>query len=1663
MANDQKLREYLRRATTDLQETRRRLREAEDGLHEPIAIVGMGCHYPGGITSPEDLWRVVDEGTDVVGQFPTDRGWDLETLYDPAPGRPGRSYVREGGFLYDAADFDAAFFGLSPREAPETDPQQRLLLETSWEAIERAGIDPATLKGSRTGVFAGLMYHDYAGGSTAGSLVSGRLAYTFGFEGPALTVDTACSSSLVALHLAAQALRTGECTLALAGGVTVMAGPEMFIEFSRQRGLARDGRCKSFAGAADGAGWSEGAGVLLLERLSDARRNGHPVLAVVRGSAVNQDGASNGLTAPNGPAQQRVIRQALAHARLSAREVDTVEAHGTGTRLGDPIEAQALLATYGQEHDADRPLWLGSIKSNMGHAQAAAGVGGIIKMVQAIRHRTLPRTLHVDEPTPQVDWSAGHVRLLTEPMPWHTDGPRRAGVSSFGLSGTNAHVIIEEAAEETAADTAGATGEEPGAGTPPIVPGTLPWVLSARDEPALRSAAARLHTRLTTDDDPATAIDVAHSLATTRAVFDHRAVITGPDRDTLLRRLDTLAAGEETTGLLHGTAQDHTGRTAFLFAGQGSQRLGMAQELSASFPVFAQALDDVCAELDQHLDRPLREAMWQTDDRADLDRTAYAQPALFAIETALFRLLESWGVRPDVLIGHSVGEVAAAHAAGVFTLPDACHLIAVRGRLMQALPGGGAMVAVEATEEEILPRLTDGVAVAAVNGPTAVVLSGDDEAVRRLAGQLAQEGRRTSALKVSHAFHSAHMDPVLAEFRDLVAALPAAAPRLPVVSNLTGRPATAEELTSPDYWVRHARETVRFRDGLTTLDHQGVTTLVELGPGTTLTAMARQCLGDDPASGRAFVPLLRGDRGEEEALTAAAATLHVRGVPLDWSAVTAPWQGRRIDLPTYPFQRRRYWWENDTPAAGTGGAHADTGEPAFWDAVRRGDADTLATALHTDGDEQHASLRTVLPLLATWRARRVEQAAADALTYRIDWRPLPEPAFDAATQAGTWLLVTPAGPHGGSARAWADRLAAALRAHGADPRTIETDPAAMDDPRRAELADTLRAAADDGAPVRAVVSLLALAEAPDTDGGPGPDTLPVTVALAQLLGDTDRIDAPLWCLTRGAVATGGAEDLPHPEQARTWGLGRVVALEHPGRWGGLLDLPKEADERTLARLVAVLGGAAGAEDQIAVRPSGVFARRLARTAPDTTLAGADPTPGSQGWKPTGTTLITGGTGALGAHLARSLARHGAAHLVLTSRRGSDAPGAAELAAELTSLGTRVTLAACDVADRAALAALIDGLPEDQPLTSVFHTAGVLDDGVLESITPERLAGVHRPKADAARHLHELTRDHELTAFVTFSSVAGLLGSAGQGSYAAANAYLDALAHHRRALGLAATSVAWGPWDGGGMATEEASQDRSWWRGLTPMDPELCLTVLRRALDRAAVCVGVVDADWQQLAPSFTATRPSPLLSDLPDVRAAAAAADRDTEASEAPSDLTARLSALTEPERRRELLDLVRGQVALVLGYDGPGTVQPGRAFSELGFDSLTAVEFRNRLGAVTGRQLPATLLFDYANPTTLAEHLHGELCGTADGPSLPVLTDLERLETAVATLPAEEIERGRLAHRLKDLLAAVDHRLAEEAADSTPDDGGATVMTRLDDASAEDVFDFLDKELGIS
>ncbi|WP_323747692.1 type I polyketide synthase [Catenulispora rubra] len=1807
-----KLVRYLKRVTADLHQTRRRLAELTEAAAEPVAIVGVACRFPGGARSPEELWDVVAGGIDVIGEFPRDRGWDLDSLFDDDPGRSGTSYLRQGGFLADVAGFDAGFFGISPREALAMDPQQRVMLEVSWEALERAGIDPAVLRGEPVGVFTGAVGTDYrtdidtipegvdsylmTGG--LGGVLSGRVAYVLGLEGPAISVDTTCSSSLVALHLAVRSLRSGESSLALAGGVTVMATADAFVGFSRQRGLAADGRCKSFAASADGTGWSEGAGVLVLERLSDAVRNGRRIWAVVRGSAINQDGASNGLTAPSGPSQQRVIRAALADAGLDPADVDAVDAHGTGTRLGDPIEAQALLATYGRKRGDAEPLWLGSVKSNLGHAQAAAGVAGVIKMVMALRHGVLPRTLHVDEPTPQVDWASGAVELLTQARPWpEADRPRRAGVSGFGASGTNAHVILEQAPDSVPArepepePTPAPAPELAPAGLPvsarePVPAGLpvsvsvsvpVPVLVSGRGRAGLAGQAEVLAAFMAEHTELPLA-QIASALIRDRGALPDRAVVLAADRDDATAVLAALARGESRSGAITGRAIDG-GRSAVLFSGQGSQRLGMARGLYERFAMFRESFDAVCAALDAelvgHVDRPVAEAVFGTDPEV-LNQTVFAQAALFAVEVALFRLVEGWGVRPEFVGGHSLGELTAAHIAGVLSLQDAAALVAARGRLMQALPPGGVMVSVAAGFDPVSPLLVPGVDVAAVNGPASVVLSGLREPVSSVAAVLAERGVKTRPLIVSHAFHSALMEPMLAEFEAVARRLEYHRPQIGLVSAVTGEIAEPALVCDPEYWVRHVRQPVLFADAVRALAGAGVSTFLELGPEMVLAAMGEDCLDGLPVPPGAFVPSLRSGQDDLVTMLTALGALHVRGVAVDWLALLAtdsagPAAGA-IDLPTYAFQHQPYWlpaprssadpralglagvghpllgaliedpgsdrtvfsaslslathpWLADHAAGGAVllpgtvfvelAAHAGavTGSPELGELLiekplvvpRRGSvhlavvvgapdpAGRRPVAVHSrDGDldlgapwTRHASghlavdpgvpdfdLTVWPPVDAVAVPEAAEVAYGDLADAGYGYGPafrglravwtrgeeiFAEVELPDAAGSGDGFVVHPAlldacfhagvfrrdhtGPRLVLPFAWNDVRVYATGARELRVRLTPQGP----DTVAVRLADTA------GAPVAAIGSVVARPVDPGVWAGredghedeswtrdalfglewtpfsvPSavPGTLPVP-DVADLTAVEGRVEEDFHTLADRAlelVQDWLARVEPPDRQlvvltppttelgaAAVWGLVRTAQVEHPGRF-----VLVAADDPAAARgLLAAV--AASGETQVELRDGEVLVPRLVRALPagisEARTAGpakpADPRP----LDPAGTVLITGGTGALGRLVARHLVeRHAIRSLILLSRRGPQAPGAHALAAELTGLGARVRVVAGDAADRAALADLLASVPADAPLTAVVHTAGVIDDGVVTALTPDRLRTVLHAKADAALALDEVTLGLDLAAFVLFSSAAGTLGNAGQANYSAANAVLDALAARRRRAGSPATSLAWGGWaEPGGMTAHltEADLRRAGRGGGSPVTAAEGLELFDLGLRAPDPVLIPVKLDLAALASiAETPDALPPLLRGL--VRVPRRAARK------AGPDLRGRLSARAPGERLELLLDVVRAETAGVLGHPTAARVDPDLALSEAGFDSLTSVELRNRLSALTGLRLPVTAIFDHPTPAALARLLLAELFPT---PAAGFQDREEELRRVLATTPMARLADLGVLDRLLGLL----------------------------------------------
>ncbi len=1787
-----------RKMIEQLRQLNRRLRVRSE---EPIAIVGLSCRYPGGVADPEEFWELLVGGGDGISEFPSDRGWDLGALYDPDPDHPGTSYARHGGFLYEAGEFDADHFQISPREALAADPQQRLLLEGAWEAFEDAGINPVSLQGSQTGVFAGIMSSDYGLGAqsepeleglrltgSTSSVASGRVAYAFGLEGPAVSIDTACSSSLVALHLACQALRQGECELALAGGVTVMASPGAFIEFSRLRGVAPDGRCKSFADAADGTGWSEGVGLVVLERLSEARRKGDRVLALIRGSAVNQDGASNGLTAPNGPSQERVIAQALAASGLSPGEVDAVEAHGTGTVLGDPIEAQALIAAYGQDRP-NGPLYLGSVKSNIGHTSAAAGVAGVIKMVLALQHELLPKTLHLGEPSRHVDWSAGAVELLREARPWRANGrPRRAGVSAFGVSGTNAHVILEEAPGLPEPEPAEARDSAPLDGAFAEL-GVLPLLVSARSEVALRAQAQRLGARLR--EDPGLApLDVAFSLASGRAQLERRAVVVGGDPERLLAGLDALACGESGVGLVRGVARDRGG-VVFVFSGQGCQWGGMALGLWESSAVFAAEMDACVGAFAPYLGFSLEDVLRGREGAGVFERVDVLQPALFAVMVSLAALWRSCGVVPGAVVGHSQGEIAAGYVAGGLSLEDAACVVALRSRaLADELSGRGGMVSVALGVDgvgSLLEPFAERVALAAVNGPSSVVVSGEPEALGELLLLCEARGLRAKQIPVDYASHSRQVEVIQGRLEGELAQISPRSGEIPFYSTAVGGVVDTAGLDGA-YWYRSLRQTVLFEQTTRLLLEDSFSAFVEVSPHPVLTMAVEETAeatrGEPDAV--AVIGSLRREQGGLERFLCSLAEAHVHGVQVDWAALFAGRGARRVPLPTYAFQRRRYWLASgvssgDASALGqspTGhpllgaavelpeGGHVFTGRLSLETRPWLGDHAVMGTvivpgtglldlALYVGGQlgcGRVLELTMELPLQlsegdsvqllvsagevnesgerAIGIYSRLEEATNAGMLADGEWichargtLSQMEASSAAAPSAADLSAAAPAGEAGRlvAERSWPPEGAEAVDIEGiydglaergydygaafqrlrrawrrgeevfaesslmeeqrADAGRFGIHPALLDAAFHPLLmsmttgnapilpfawknvrlfaagASTLRArfafsaedttivfevadetgkslvsagsligreisseqlasaagirrdllfrrdwipvsmttAAEDWAlllpggetpaapahahalSARAHESLESLAAGAEREGAPLPALVLVDCSRRDTDADTavaaaahrvlhtvlgliqEWISDERWSysrmvfLTKGTVRAIADDRVSDLVAAALGGLVRSAHSEHPGRFG-LLDI--DDAESSVRALPGALGSR---EAQLALRGGRVLAPRLARAA----YAAAGDTvldPGS-------TALITG-AGGLGGVIARHLvAAHGVGNVILASRRGPGADGAKQIEDELVRLGARVQMVACDVSDRAQVQALIDSVPAGYPLRAVVHTAAVFANGTVGTLTPEMLDRVLSPKLDAALHLHELTAHLDLQAFVMFSSIASVFGGPGQANYAAANAFLDALAEHRRARGLPATAVAWSLWSeaGAGRGADEIVVRRAVGSAsLGSLSSEQGLELFDAALAGPEAMVVASPIDKRVLRREIDADAAPPLLSGL--VRAR-------SRGKPAGGALASRLAATPEDERASVALEEVRMQIARVLGHESVEAVDADRHLLELGFDSVVAMELRNRLNHAANLRMPVTLVFDHPTPAALARHLLAE------------------------------------------------------------------------------------------
>ncbi|MEN1883487.1 SDR family NAD(P)-dependent oxidoreductase [Streptomyces mirabilis] len=1760
---------------------------------EDIAVISMGCRYPGGADDPEALWRLLASGEDAITEVPAGR-WDTRGLYDPDPEAPGTAYTLRGGFLSDIDRFDAHFFGISPREAAAMDPQQRLLLRTAWETIERAGIVPDTLNGSSTGVYIGLYDSGYqasaalgrldghVGTGSASSVASGRIAYTLGLQGPAVTVDTACSSSLVALHLAARALASGECDLALAGGATLLVTPRGHVEFSRLRGLSPSGRCSPFSTDADGVVWAEGCGLVLLKRLADARRDGDRVLAVVKGSAINQDGRSQGLSAPSGPAQERVVRAALGAAGLRPDDLDHVEAHGTGTRLGDPIEGRALAAVFGPGRPADRPLGVGSLKSQIGHTQAAAGIGGVIKTVLALGHELLPASLHADTPTEHVDWAGGGLRVHSVARTWPRGGDRvrRAGVSAFGISGTNAHVVLEEAPRDLV---------RPATGTPLAdLPGATLFPLSARTLPALRGQAARLLEALDAQPRP-TLPEVAATLAHHRTHFEHRAVVRATDRDGLLTALRALAEGptdtdtDTGTGTGTGTGIDTvvgpqqtvpTGKLAFVFPGQGSQWAGMARDLLDRDPVFADELDRCDAALRPFTTWSVAAVLRGAEGAPPLDRADVVQPVLFAVMVSLAAVWRARGVRPDAVVGHSQGEVAAACVAGALSLSDAAAVVALRSQALTGLSGTGTMAVVALPHDEVEDRLADldgRVWVAAVNSGRSTVIAGDVEPLETLLADLDREQVFARRLDVDYASHSPGVEPVRATVLDELDGVTTCPTSVAWYSTVTGEPVT-EELEA-DYWYTNLREPVRFAPTVERMAADGYRCFVELGPHPSLVTALHTVAEDSGHENLVAVGSLRRDEDGPACLDRATAELHVHGRRIDWRRLvpdTAP-----ADLPTYAWDPRRHWIEPESTTGASGlfdraahpllGIQLQSPDETRWTFRGEWSEDTadwlpdhtvfgrtvvsgttlielcraaLAVARPDDpadltdllllspltlpdsgtvevsvevvtagplpeitvhsrpraqeatGWTLHATASASAPAAPTadrppvwpeaaepaWTPETYERLTALGLGYgpafqgvrsavttgdgellarlslpptardAADPYPLHPALLDAALHVaagldasdGRVLLPVAVGrcvlPPGG-----ARDLTAAVRRTGGSGTDLTLDVALWDTDgfpagrlegvrlRAADPAD-LNGASENarhlyevvwtavpeqpdaaagtewavvGAPSDPEVAgaLRGLAEAgrthvrsgtggADVSGAGGVDVFvrfwprPATdvepsaaaqelaaSALAELRAlialPQDAAPARTVWVTRGAVAAVDEDTVPGLAQSVLWGLARSARAEHPELGLTLLDL----DDSDPAD-VLLTAATRPEEPELASRAGTLLAPRLVRARDrDATGTPVVPDPvGRPALVPTdGTVLITGGLGAVGRHIARLLAEHGVPRLLLTSRQGPDDPRAAEVAAELTALGVEVEVAACDIADAAAVAGLLGRIGEESPLRGVVHCAGVLADGVVAELTPERLAQVLRPKVDGAAHLHRLTADARLDLFLLVSSAAGVVGNAGQGNYAAANVFLDQLAHHRRALGRPGVSLSFGAWAGEGLAAAHADLNRMARLGHRALTPDQGRELVELALRQGAPHLVAWALDLPRLretaataATTGVGSTAAVWRSLLPAPRTGRSGGDG----------LADRLARLPEAERAERVLALVREEISRALGLRSTESVRPDQPLRELGMDSVTAVELRNRIGARIGAKLPATLLFDHPTAARLAAHL---------------------------------------------------------------------------------------------
>lgn len=1502
--------------------------------NEDIAVISMACRLPGGVATPEDFWQLLQSGDDTIIDVPKDR-WDADKLYSADPDVDGTSYCCRGGFLDSIYSYDASFFGISPREAQAMDPTQHLMLELCWEGFERAGYTRGQLSGSPTGVFLGVSNNgatngrppDLKGYSITGSAsatMAGRLSYTLGLQGPSLIVDTACSSSLVATHLACNALRQGECNMALAGGVSLLLNPGIHVEFSKLRGLSADGRCKAFSDDTDGTGFSEGAAVVVLKRLSDAQRDGDDIHAVLRSTAVMHGGHSAGLTAPSGPGQVKLIRTALARIAMDPGDIDYIEAHGTATKLGDPIEATALAEVFGMgRRPTSNPLRLGSAKSNIGHTQAAAGLVGLLKVVLSIQNNTLPKTLHVSEPSRAVDWKSANMELVLANRPWlpNDSRMRRAGVSAFGIGGTNAHVIVEESPRPVM--------EQTGNITPPAILAAVPFVLSGNCDSALRAQAEklRLHIESGIGKDHRLS-DVAYSLATSRTHFHRRLVVTAGDKAQMLEKLAAVSSG---SGKRLKMNEPGNASVGMLFTGQGSQQPGMGKDLYAVFPVFRDSVDEIAARF-TGLESPLLDVMWAESGSTSaslLNRTDFAQPALFALEVSLWKLWQSWGLKPAFLLGHSVGELAIAHVAGVLDLLDACRLVEMRGRLMQALPCHGKMASLEASSAEVAAAIrelsqSDKVEIAGYNTPSQTVVSGDIEAVETVMVRIAELGRKTKVLNTGHAFHSFHMNGMLDDFKAVTQTVRFRPPKIPIISSMTGRLTEAGELERGEYWVQQARHAVRFGDAFQELANQGANVFLELGPSPTLCGLGAVCLADaSQVSTPLWLPSLKPNMDGTSVIQNSLGELHMRHVSVNWAAYFKSFGCQKVQLPTYAFQRETF-----QPAK----------KASWFYGISEGTA--VDEAVQGVGE----------------------------MMFEMNWRRIDT---EKVQPGGSWGLLCPPGE-----TVWTKEAQKALSNTGIQLVPVSTL-------QEAEQLDGLLSLWDSDADVVQMAHNF------------------TANALAQLQeAIRTGFAVPVVWVTRHAVGAGAGDRPVGIGAGPLWGLMRTARSEHPELRLRLIDIDEETGLAMLG-LALMLGD----HNETAIRKEQLLMPHMERAS-----SVASPPVELPLLRADGAVLVTGGLGDLGGRIARRLVTsHGVCDLILTSRRGMESPGADAFVAELAKLGAKATVVGGDIADLDSLRSMMQIFTADRPLRGVIHAAGLVDSGILSSLTPQKCATTFASKVDGLWNLHQLTKDMDLDLFMMFSSISGIMGLPGLGNYAAANSFIDVLAYLRRAQGLPATSVAYGTWGGDGMATTLVSTTRAHLSqlGLGFLEPEVGLKLFEQAVQQGRALTIAAVLDLQRLKAYYEEQGGVP-----PFLRSLLGRTEVKKQVDGAVN-LRDMLDDAAPEQHGSIVLRMVQATIARALGYTQMDDIDASRPLKELGIDSLTAVLVRNHLATLTAMALPPNIALLHPDLNSLSKFLLSQMLGDSgsDSSSAPELDAATPSTTASATsyVDMAAIRRGVL------------------------------------------------------